>query len=84
MFSRCANPSCKAEFDYRQGHFFRFHKRALDDGQPANTHSVQHFWLCGECSETHCLEYSEGAGVSIRMHFEDTFGSHTQQQIAPA
>jgi len=82
MFSKCANPSCGAEFDYRQGRFYRFHKRPLDDGQPANTHSVQHFWLCGKCSETYRLEYTQGGGVLIRLNFENAFKSDTPLRIA--
>jgi hypothetical protein len=47
MFSACANPDCKKEFDYREGHLFRFHKAHPAGEVPPNTHSVQHFWLCG-------------------------------------
>lgn len=82
MFSKCANPSCKAEFDYRQGRFYRFHRRPLDDGQPANTHSVKHFWLCGECCETYHLKYAAGRGVLIELNFEHAFKSDAQQVIA--
>lgn len=82
MFSECANPSCRAEFDYRQGQFFRFHKRSLDDGQPANTHSIQHLWLCGRCSETSCLEHARGGGILIRLRFEKALGAGTSQVIA--
>jgi len=82
MFSECANPACGAEFDYRQGQFFRFHKRSLDDGQPANTHSIEHFWLCGRCSETYCLQNAGGGGIAIRLRFEKTLGAGTCQLIA--
>lgn len=82
MFSKCANPSCQAEFDYRQGRFYRFYKRPLDDGKPANAHSVQHFWLCGECCETYCLKYAEGRGVLIELNFDHTFQAHAPKVIA--
>lgn len=82
MFSKCANPSCKTEFDYREGRFFRFHKRPLDDGQLANTHSVQHFWLCGRCSATYCLQYAEGRGILVRVQFERVFESDEAHMIA--
>ena len=82
MFSKCANPSCEAEFDYREGRFFRFHKRPLDDGQPANAHSVQHFWLCGNCSDIYHLEDAQGGGVLIRLNFESAFEPDTAQRIA--
>jgi hypothetical protein len=66
MFSECANPECRAEFDYRQGKFFRFRKPQRKDGQPANTHSVQHFWLCGSCARIYRLEYEPGRGILLR------------------
>lgn len=82
MFSECANPSCKADFDYRQGRFYRFHKRPLDDGQPANTHSVQHFWLCGNCCEIYHLQDAQGGGILIKLNFENAFEPETPQRIA--
>ena len=57
MFSACANPDCKKRFDYREGRFFRFRKAYLAGDEPPNTHSVQHLWLCGKCSENYTLPY---------------------------
>jgi hypothetical protein len=64
MISRCANPACLAKFDHRKGQIFRFPKRA--DDQPLNTHSVQHFWLCADCSKLYSLEYIENRGVALK------------------
>jgi hypothetical protein len=64
MISRCANPVCLAKFGHREGRLFRFPKRAKD--QPANTHAVQHFWLCGACSKLYSLEYIENQGVALK------------------
>jgi hypothetical protein len=50
VFSKCANPDCLQEFDYRRGRYFRFHQGHRAGELPANTHSVQHFWLCETCS----------------------------------
>jgi hypothetical protein len=66
MFSVCANPACQAPFDYRQGRLFRFHKDHRAGEKPPNTHSVQHFWLCGVCCGAHTLEYGDGCGVLIK------------------
>jgi hypothetical protein len=61
MFLKCANPECQASFDdYRQGRLFRFHRSHPKGRAPANTHFVQHFWLCNSCSETYTLEYRRG------------------------
>lgn len=56
MISKCANPDCCATFDYRFGRFFRFHRSHAPTEQPANSHSVVHFWLCRKCSEAYTLE----------------------------
>jgi len=68
MISRCANPACLAEFDHREGRLFRFPKRAED--RPANTHSVQHFWLCADCAQSYLLEYIEKQGVALKPRVE--------------
>ena len=65
MFSNCANPDCHAEFDYREGHLFRFHKAYPAGEQPPNTHAVQHFWLCEICSAEYTLTYDDGSGVTM-------------------
>jgi hypothetical protein len=66
MISSCANPACRLVFDYRQGHLFRFHKAHRPDEQPPNTHSVQHFWLCGKCSAIYTLVYADERGVLLQ------------------
>jgi hypothetical protein len=43
--------------DYREGRLFRFQQRYSEDSAPANSHCVQHLWLCKGCSETYTLEY---------------------------
>ena len=65
MFSACANPDCKKEFDYREGRLFRFHKAHPAGEVPPNAHSVQHFWLCEKCSEEYTLAYEGVRGVVI-------------------
>jgi hypothetical protein len=84
MVSKCANPNCSAIFDHRQGRLFRFPKRPIEDGRPANTHSVQHFWLCEDCFATYSLEYHEGLGVAITRHFEKALRSGPPKFIAVA
>lgn len=71
MFSTCANPLCRAEFDYRQGAIFRFCKQPPEHGQLTDTHSVQHFWLCTNCAGIYRLEYEQGR-VFLRSFVGDT------------
>jgi len=65
VFTRCANPACERPFDHRQGKFFRFPRGTRDGELPPNTHSVQHFWLCGDCCEIYTLSYRNDEGVVI-------------------
>jgi hypothetical protein len=84
MVSKCANPSCSATFHHRHGKLFRFPKRPVEEGRPANTHAVQHFWLCEICCATYSLEYHEAKGVALRCRFEPTPGPDKGSFIAAA
>jgi hypothetical protein len=84
MVSKCANPGCATTFDHREGRLFRFPKRAVEGDLPANTHSVQHFWLCGNCYRDYLLEYHEGVGVTLIHHFERTPTPGPRKFIAAA
>jgi hypothetical protein len=84
MISFCANPACKAPFDYRPGHFFRFHKAYRPGEQPPNTHCVQHFWLCGKCSRDLTLVYVEERGVLLQSRLEIAAPAELQRFIAAA
>lgn len=84
MFSVCANPDCQAPFDYRQGRLFRFHKDHPASEKPPNTHSVQHFWLCGVCSGAYTLECRNACGVLIKARPETSENPDTLRFIAAA
>lgn len=71
MISTCANPGCGKAFDYLEGKFFRF-RLSPGANEPANAHSVRHFWLCGKCCEEYSLEERsryclEGREAAIRL-----------------
>lgn len=65
MISECANPQCRAPFDYRSGLYFRFHKIQRPGELRPNTHCVQHFWLCRGCSTEYTLNYQADRGVFL-------------------
>ncbi|MGD0908445.1 MAG: hypothetical protein ABSA96_12745 [Candidatus Acidiferrales bacterium] len=67
MLDQCANPECAIPFDYRQGLFYRFRRTCAVNWAPANTHNVQHFWLCGRCAETYTLQFQKEHGVVISL-----------------
>jgi len=39
----------------------------LDDQRAAGQHRVEHFWLCGSCSNIYVFEYQPGAGMNIKL-----------------
>jgi hypothetical protein len=84
MFSMCANPDCEMLFSYGQGRFFRFHKSNAIGEKAPNTHSVQHFWLCGHCCREFTLEYLDGAGVLIKNRPDVVGEAETARFIAAA
>ncbi len=84
MISKCANPSCSAAFDHRQGRLHRFPKCRTEHGPPANTHSVQHFWLCATCCKTYSLRYDEDLGVTLGRQVERGSAPEMRQLIAAA
>jgi len=84
MFSVCANPNCQALFEYQEGQLFRFHKDHPAGENLPNTHSVQHFWLCGVCYQVYTLEYRDGCGVLIKDRPETSDNLEPLRYIAAA
>lgn len=68
MLARCANPDCRAPYELHRGHgrFFRF-RRNSPPAAPANSHSVQHHWLCDSCSRIYTLDYRAAIGVLLAL-----------------
>jgi hypothetical protein len=68
MFPRCANSECSASFtNFREGTFFRFRRTDPDPKAPAKNHSVEHSWLCTECSERYTLEYRDSKAMLVSL-----------------
>jgi hypothetical protein len=65
LFSTCANPRCLTAFDYRQGVLVRFPNTSSYGSTIQTSRSIQHFWLCGRCSEVYKLRYREQDGVFL-------------------
>lgn len=52
MVSKCANPKCpKQLMRLEGGRFFGFH---------TSRKSIEHFWLCLECSKAYTLKHIQG------------------------
>jgi hypothetical protein len=66
MVSNCANPKCGKPLHYlRDGRVFVFDSvKTQGDGTGKPIRSLEHFWLCGECSETMHLKQTH-AGMQL-------------------
>ena len=69
MLSKCANPDCSTTLHYlREGKVFKVESEAelyLVDGGKKPARKVEHFWLCGPCSETNTLIKDKADGVKV-------------------
>jgi hypothetical protein len=64
MVSHCANPKCAKPLHYlREGRIFVFDVPGKDlDGK--RSRRMEHFWLCGACSQTMVMQQSAD-GVKV-------------------
>jgi hypothetical protein len=67
MLSKCANPECSTPLHYlRDGKVFQVEmSRPVPIDSRKSLRRVEHFWLCGPCSESQTLTYDQQAGVRI-------------------
>lgn len=75
MVNQCANPKCGKPLHYlREGRIFVFDlpdPKAPVPVPGGRARRLQHFWLCGRCSETMVMEQTHD--LQIRVAFK----SHT-------
>ena len=65
MVNHCANPNCHKPLHYlRDGKVFLFSGKNLPDGG-ANSHSPEHYWLCGTCSKQWKIISDSTRGVQL-------------------
>jgi hypothetical protein len=69
MVNHCSNPTCNKPLHYlREGRIYVFDvidpkSQALPNGR--YPHHMEHFWLCGRCSETLLLEQTAEGGIRV-------------------
>jgi len=66
MLSKCANPHCSTTLHYlREGKVFKVESDSellfINGQQKKPVKKVEHFWLCGPCSEGLTLVSQEGS-----------------------
>lgn len=67
MVSHCANPKCAKPLHYlRDGRVFVFDVADKIGANGKRTRRMEHFWLCGVCSQTMVMEQSTD-GVRLVM-----------------
>jgi hypothetical protein len=61
MLSKCANPDCTTTLHYlREGKVFKLEMSAGSPGEGRKpVRRVEHFWLCGECSQKLTLSFDD-------------------------
>lgn len=67
MVNHCANPQCCKPLHYlREGRVYVFDvTRSVSGNGERIARRMEHFWLCGVCSETYLLEQVEDRTVRI-------------------
>jgi hypothetical protein len=67
LVNHCANPQCCKPLHYlREGRVYVFDvTRAAAGNNERSARRMEHFWLCGACSETYFLEQVEDRTVRI-------------------
>jgi hypothetical protein len=73
VLSKCANPSCSTPLVYlREGKVFMMENSVqtgnrieIKETKPKSIRRVEHFWLCGPCSENLTLTYDGKQGVRV-------------------
>ncbi len=71
MVNQCANPKCGKPLHYlREGRIFVFDLPDPNVPVPARggrARRLQHFWLCGPCSETMVMEQTSDMQIQVAM-----------------
>ena len=71
MLAKCANPTCSTPLVYlREGKIFMVESPqpkldVLGPTKPKPPNRVEHFWLCGPCSNEMTITYDRQRGVEI-------------------
>lgn len=66
MVNHCANPQCGKPLHYlREGRVYVFDVTRYAAAAADRTHRMEHFWLCGGCSDIYLLEQTSDEGVRL-------------------
>ena len=80
MFEKCLNPDCGLPFDYREGRLIRV--SSPDVKSPAGPIRIEHFWLCGKCSERYVFPHEREAGMKVRLRVGESQETEVRDSAA--
>ena len=84
MVNHCANPHCCKPLHYlREGRVYVFDVSNPPNGSDRGTRRMEHFWLCGACSETFFLEQVEDRSVRIASRAQRSMPPHSMPYRQP-
>jgi len=83
MVNNCANPKCAKPLHYlREGRVFVFDVQENRSGKingGKTGHHLEHYWLCGECSQLLMVEYESEKGVRLVPRL--SVGKYVQEKM---
>jgi hypothetical protein len=80
MFERCLNPERGLPFDHREGRLIRV--SSAGPKSPSERPSIEHFWLCGKCSERYVFPHEREAGIRIKLRVEEPQETAVRASVA--
>ena len=80
MVEKCANPECSKPFYYGLGRLYFSPKPLADKSPPANSHGVEHYWLCESCSKSFTFGLRAGSGVEITPRSTASAGNRIESE----
>ena len=83
MLTKCANPDCENQFDYREGRLVRFCRSSSNGRAGVGRSHVEHFWLCGKCSEIYTFRL-ESENIRVKPRGEEIASAKARRFAAVA
>jgi hypothetical protein len=84
MISKCFNPACQTPFDYRAGRLVRFSRKSANHNHEESYQVIEHFWLCGSCTDVYSFEFEEGMPVGLRRREQVAHKSNLSYMVSAA
>ena len=83
MVNHCANPQCCKPLHYlREGRVYVFDvTRPISGTSERTARRMEHFWLCGVCSESYFLEQVEDRTVRLSPRIQRPVTTSTHHVV---